>query len=141
MLGRLDDAALRGPALRALETLVGDAIAVAILARCPTLSPEERRDALNTLTARAGWARKLLDAVAGGGLERKDLGAFVVRKIESLGDPALTERVGEVWGRVRATPEAKARRIAELKAFVGSAGSPEPDRARGREVFSRTCEQ
>jgi putative heme-binding domain-containing protein len=42
---------------------------------------------------------------------------------------------------VRKTLEEKARRIAELKALIESPGAPEPDRPRGREVFSRTCEQ
>jgi len=118
-----------------------EAIAAEILARYPSLTAEERRDALNTLSARASWAGKLLDAVAGGSIPRADLGAFVARKIESLGDAALAARVGEVWGRVQATPEAKAKRIAALKALVEAGGAADSDRARGREVFSRTCEQ
>src|SRR6185295_5409084 len=32
-------------------------------------------------------------------------------------------------------------RIAELRALVEKPGAPAPDRARGREVFSRTCQQ
>jgi len=141
ILALLDDRALRGPALRALEVFEDDTIAPGILARYPSLTAAERRDALNTLSARAKWAGSLLDAVAGGAIERADLGAFVVRKIENLGDASLATRIREVWGRVQATPQAKAERIAELKAFLQEPGASEPDRARGREVFSRTCEQ
>jgi len=141
VLGLLDERALRGAALRALEEFDDPSIPAAILGRYPELSADERRDALNTLTARAAWAGALLDAVAGGVVARTDLGAFVVRKIESLGDSDLAARVGEVWGRVRATPEEKARRIEELEAMLSTPDAPAPDRARGRAVFARTCEQ
>src|SRR5262249_48181501 len=53
----------------------------------------------------------------------------------------LAAKVGDVWGRVRATPEAKTKRIAELTAMLSAKSAPAPDRARGREVFSRTCQQ
>ncbi|MFN0008685.1 MAG: PVC-type heme-binding CxxCH protein [Planctomycetota bacterium] len=141
ILALLGHRTLRGPAIRALENFEGEAIAAEILARYPSLTEEERRDTLNTLSARAGWAAKLLDAIEGGALARADVGAFVARKIESLGDATLAARIGEVWGRMQASPQAKAERIAELKAFLQEPGAAEPDRARGREVFSRTCEQ
>ncbi len=141
VLALLDEGPMRAAALRALSAYDSPGIPDAILARYPALTPEERRDALSSLSARVGWATKLLDAVAGGSVARGDLGAFVVRKIESLGDANLAARIGEVWGRVRATPEAKAKRIAELKALALEPGPAPPDRARGREVFSRTCEQ
>jgi putative membrane-bound dehydrogenase-like protein len=137
----LAEPALRGDALRALATYDDPQLAPAILAKYPDLPADERRDALDTLASRPSWAGNLLDAIAAGSIPRSDVGAFVVRKIESLGDAALAARVGEVWGRVRKTPEEKQKRIDALRALVESPNAPAPDRARGREVFSRTCEQ
>ena len=141
ILELLEGPSLRGPALRALASYEDPAIADAILARYPAMSVEDKRDALNTLSSRPPWAEKLLGAVGAGSVPRSDLGAFVVRKIESLGDAKLAAKVGEVWGRVRATPEGKTKRIAELSAMLSAPSAPSADRARGREVFSRTCQQ
>jgi putative membrane-bound dehydrogenase-like protein len=141
ILGLLDEPSFRGPSLRALASYEDPRIAGEILARYPSLAADEKRDALNTLSSRAASAGRLLDAVAAGSIPRNEIGAFVVREIESLGDAKVAARVGDVWGRVRATPDEKKKRIAEIRAMVEASGAPPPDRARGREVFSRTCEQ
>ncbi|MBK7875613.1 MAG: DUF1080 domain-containing protein [Planctomycetes bacterium] len=137
----LDDAALRGPALRALASFDDPEAPAAVLARYAAYSVDDKRDALNTLAARASSARALLDAVADGRVPRTDLGAFVVRALQNLGDAALTARLKEVWGEVRTTNEAKSKRIAELTAALGKDALAQADLPRGREVFSRTCEQ
>ncbi|MFO1009739.1 MAG: PVC-type heme-binding CxxCH protein [Planctomycetota bacterium] len=137
----LDDAALRGPALRALASFADAEAPAAVLARYASFSVDEKRDALNALAARASSARALLDAVADGRVPRADLGAFVVRALQNLGDAALSARLKDVWGEVRTTSDAKAKRIAELTAALGKDALAKADLPRGREVFSRTCEQ
>jgi len=139
--GLLDDEALRGDVLRALVACDDPAVAAEVLARWPTFSPDERRDALNLLSSRRAWAAPLLDALAVGTIARGDVGAFVVRKIENLGDPALVTRVAEVWGRVQATPEAKRRRIDDLKSRLTQAALAGADLPRGRDLYARTCQQ
>jgi putative heme-binding domain-containing protein len=130
---------LRGAVLRALAARDDPRIAPAILDAWDTYDAGERRDALNTLSSRATSANALLDAVASGKPARAELGAFVVRKIESLGDPRLAERLAAEFGRVRASDEARAKRIAALEELVRR---PDPtNRPHGREVFARTCEQ
>ncbi len=137
----LDDAQMRGDALRGLADCDDPRVASDVLQRWPLFSDTERRDALNLLSSRASWAAQLLEAMASGPVARTDVGAFVVRKIENLGDPSLAQRVQDIWGRVKATPEAKRTRIDALKSRLGPEVLAAADLPHGREVFSRTCEQ
>jgi len=141
LVGLLDDAAMRGDALRGLADCDDPRVAADALQRWPLFSDTERRDALNLLSSRAAWAAQLLEAMASGAVARIDVGAFVVRKIENLGDPALAQRVQDIWGRVKATPEAKRTRIDALKARLGPEALAAADLPHGREVFARTCQQ
>ncbi|MCC7013046.1 MAG: DUF1080 domain-containing protein [Planctomycetes bacterium] len=137
----LVERALRAAAIRALASFDDAQAARIVLAVYPDLSGDEKRDALNTLSSRASFASALLDAIEDQRVPRTDLGAFVARKIESLGDDALTSRLNSIWGRVRVTAEDKLARIADLKVELSDALLAQADRARGREVFSRTCQQ
>lgn len=136
----LPDIALRGVAIRALAEFGGDEDARTVLSMYSTLPEPERRDAIATLSSRASFANLLLEAVEAGQVARADVGAFVVRKIESLGDETLTKRLRDAWGAVRETSEAKRARIDQLKAKLG-AELASADVTRGREVFARTCQQ
>jgi putative membrane-bound dehydrogenase-like protein len=136
----LPDPALRGFAIRALAEFGGDEDARTVLDLYPQLPAPERRDAIATLSSRASFANQLLDAVEATRIPRADVGAFVVRKIESLGDEALTLRLRDAWGAVRETSESKRARIDALKAVLG-AQLAAADAVRGREVFARTCQQ
>lgn len=136
----LPDLELRGAAIRSLAEFGGDEDARTVLALYSQLPAPERRDTIATLSSRATFANQLLDSVQSQRVPRADVGAFVVRKIESLGDEALTSRLRKVWGSVRETSESKRARIEELKTKLG-AELTSADATRGREVFARTCQQ
>jgi putative heme-binding domain-containing protein len=138
--GLLDDEDLRGAAIRALAEFGADSDAAALLAIYPKATAPQRRDVLATLSSRAPFARALLEAVASGAIPRGDLGAFLARKLEQLGDEELTRRLGEVWGVVRSSGADRRTQIEALKAKLG-AELHTADLARGREVFARTCQQ
>ena len=84
-----------------------------------------------------GFARALLDQVAAGKIARNDLTAFHARQILSLGDPALAERLSEVWGEIAFTAADRRDRIVELKSELDAATLAWADRGRGRAVFDR----
>jgi len=137
----LVDAATRAEALRAVGS-VGDVVAAQVaLALHESLTLEERRALVDALTTRAEFASILLDALEARRIERGEIGAFAARKIESFGYDGLTARLNALWGSVRATPEAKQRSIASYRERLSLAVVAAGDRARGREVFSRTCQQ
>jgi putative heme-binding domain-containing protein len=137
----LVDTATRTAAIRALASY-DDAVAAQVaLAMHPGLSGEDRRELVEALTSRKSYASILLDALEAKRIERADISALAARKIESLGDELLAARLAALWGAVKASSEEKQQRIAEYRAKLAPELLAQADRARGREVFSRTCQQ
>ena len=141
LLTLLDDPILRAASIRALAAFDHPKAADAILAAYPTLSPDERRDALNTLAARIGPARALLDAVGAGKIASKDLSADVVRQLRNQKNPAIDAQLGKVWGTVRETSIDRAKVIARFRALLTSKPKQVPDPELGRAMFGKTCQQ
>ncbi|MBX7168573.1 MAG: DUF1080 domain-containing protein [Pirellulales bacterium] len=136
----LDDAALRGAALRGLAGYDDPATPERILGIFAELTPAERRDALATMAARAASAKVLLAAVGSGRVRAADLSADVVRQLKNLRDAEVDRLIGEVWGTASETTADKAQLIAQYKDVLGMPHG-EPDLALGRAVFARTCQQ
>ena len=90
--------------------------AKALLERFEKFGPRERTAALTALTSRASLGNALLDAMIGKRMDRGHLTAFFVRQLSGLKDPEIDRKLGEVWGRVTATPAEVAKRIADLDA-------------------------
>jgi putative membrane-bound dehydrogenase-like protein len=137
----LSDPAFRSAAIRGLAAFEHPGTAEAILDAYPKLSPDERRDALNTLAARAGSARALLAAVGAGRVAAKDISADIVRQIRNLKTTDLDAKIAEVWGTVRETPNDRARTIAGFKAMLMAKPDRAPDLELGRAMFAKTCQQ
>jgi putative heme-binding domain-containing protein len=69
---------------------------------------------------------------------------FHARQILGYKDPVLTKRMGEVWGLVKTTDEAKRKRMAELELIVHPLPVPQKDvlladLPHGRQLFDRLC--
>jgi putative heme-binding domain-containing protein len=92
-----------------------------------------------TLVSRPAFARALLDQIAAGRIPRSDLSPFHARQILSLGDPALSKRLSEVWGELHATPAERRRRIDDLKKTLNGAALAEGNPSQGRVVYQRVC--
>jgi putative membrane-bound dehydrogenase-like protein len=139
--GLLDDPGLRGDALRGLAAYDDPATPRLVLGHYAELTPDERRDALNTLAARQESAAALLAALESKQVPARDLSADIVRQIRNHKNPALDEQLVKLWGSVRDTPADKAQLIARFKALLGKRPAEAPDRVVGRGVFARTCQQ
>lgn len=137
----LADETLRAEALRGLALYDDPKTAAAILAVYVKLTPTERRDALNTLSARAPYALAMLDAVAAGTVPSSDVSADLVRQMRNLKNSDIDTRLGEVWGTVRETSEDRAKLIAEYKKRLERRPSLAPDPTHGRAIFVKTCAQ
>lgn len=131
---------LRGAALRALGFFDAPQTPQAVLAIYPTLTVEEKRDALNTLAGRAVYGKALMEAVAKKQVPLADVPAEIIRQLRTLNDRELDQRIAEVWGLVRSTPADRLKLIAEWKRKL-QAPAPPPDLALGRAVFSKACQQ
>ena len=91
------------------------AIGPMLVAAYPSFEPTDRPKLIAALTSRPAYANTLLDALAAGKVTHADISASDARQIRSLNDAALSKRLGEVWGEVRDTPEAKLQLLASYK--------------------------
>jgi putative heme-binding domain-containing protein len=135
----LDDAALRGAALRALAVYDDAGTPQAILSRYATFKDGEKIDAVNTLAARASYAIMLLETIEKGGVPRGDLSAYTVRQLQAFADKRIDTKLAKVWGASRQTSKEKAVLMAKYKSFLGPDAVAAADAANGRRVFQRTC--
>ncbi len=99
-----------------------------ILKVYPTLAPTDRRDALNTLAARVGYAKALLAAVGEKRVPPADLSADLIRQLRNHKDAEVDAAIGRVWGSARETPSDRIKVIAETKAKLLTQARPEPRR-------------
>ena len=67
-----------------------------IIAAYDSFAPGEKRDALNTLSSRAAFAKPLLSAVADGKVSRKDLSADLIRQLRNLKNDELNQQLEKV---------------------------------------------
>lgn len=135
----LDNAALRGSALKGLASFDDAKTPAIVLSVYPKMTLDEKRDALSTLSSRSAYGKALMDAVASKAVPATDVSADLVRQLRNLQDGDLDRRIADVWGLVRATPADRLKTIVEQKKMLAA---PAPvDLAQGRAVYSRICAQ
>ena len=135
----LKEPRLRGHAIRAMAAYDDPTIPPAILQVYPTLGTLEKKDALTTLTSRAGFAKALVAALVDKKVPAQDFTADILRQLRNLKDPSLEQLVTEQFGIARETVEDKDREIARYRGMVDS--SPPGDPAHGKEIFAHTRQQ
>ncbi len=140
LLQLLDDPTFRGQALAVCARIDDPAIAAKLIHDYQDFSPEERGVAIQSLTARAPWSHRLLDAIDAGTIPRSDLHAYHVRQLLQLDDPPLRDRVHSVWGSVRESQAESAARIAALKEKLSVDTLRQADIVAGRGVWEKTCQ-
>jgi putative membrane-bound dehydrogenase-like protein len=137
----LAEPAMRGQALRALASFDDPKTAEVILKVYPALPPSDRRDALNTLAARATYAKALLAAVGEKRVPPGDLSADLIRQLRNHKDSEVDAAIGRVWGSARETPSDRIKVIADTKAKLLTKATQAPDINFGRSVFAKACQQ
>jgi putative membrane-bound dehydrogenase-like protein len=113
-------------AATALAAFNEPAIGPMLVEAYPNFDAADRPKLIAALSARPAYANSMLDGLAAGKIKHADISASDARQIRSLNDAALTKRLGEIWGEVRDTPEAKLQLLAtyktELSAPAGGRG-------------------
>lgn len=99
----------------------------------------ERDAVLDALTSRPTFARALLDEIAAGKIQKRDVTPFYARRVRSFNDPALTAKLAEVWGEFRDSPAEKQKAIGDWKAKLTPGALASADMSNGRAVFNKTC--
>jgi putative membrane-bound dehydrogenase-like protein len=130
---------LRTAAIRGLAAFDDPKTAAAIVAEYPKFDAAQKRDAISTLAARAGFAKELLNAVAAKEVPAADVPAEVVRQLRAFQDAALDKQIADTWGVVRESPAERQQLIKQWKGKLQSPTAAPPDVNLGRAVFARTC--
>ena len=141
LLGLLDDSALQRAALRGLAAFEDPKTSGAILARFSKMKPEAKRDALATLASRRTYAAALMVAVENKTISAKALPADVIRQLRAHGDTALNQKIDQLWGVSRSTPETKLKEIEKYKRIAELRTSESNNLSKGRALFNRVCVQ
>lgn len=139
LLAAIDEPQLRGESVRALAQYDDPAIATDLIQRYSQFDTDTRRDVIGTLSSRPSFALSLLHEVEEGAISRKDVHAYHVRQMRSLRSPKITQRIEEVWGAIRESPEDKKQKILEYKRRLTPDVLAKADLSHGRLVFAKTC--
>jgi putative membrane-bound dehydrogenase-like protein len=137
----LNDAKLRGLALRGLAAYDDPKTPGLILGLYPKLDGLEKLDALNTLASRPASARQLLEALKNKSIAKSDLTAPTIRNLSNLDDADINKWIAESWGTVRATAADKKKEIARLQGVLTPESIRRADATNGRALFTKTCAQ
>jgi putative heme-binding domain-containing protein len=137
--GLLTDPALRGTAIRALANFADADTPAAILKAYPKFTAEEKTDAVQTLTARVGFAKELLDAVEKGTIPRADVPVTAARQILALNDKTTSARLEKVWGKITPVAKERAALMKKWKDVLTEDAIKKADVVNGRMVFTKHC--
>jgi putative membrane-bound dehydrogenase-like protein len=135
----LDDAAMRGPAIRALAGFPDAGTPAAILKAYPKLTTEEKLDAVQTLAARVTFAKELLDAVEKGTIPRADVPVVTARQVLALNDKDVSARLEKVWGKIATASKERAALIKKWKAELTDDALKGADVLKGKALFVKNC--
>jgi len=110
-----------------------------VLQSYDALPPDMQPRAVELLTQRAAWSRRLLTAIGDGKLSPSVLNVNQVRKLLASPDKQLVSLVRDKWGEVRSERNpAREQVIREMKMQLSQeTGDP----LRGQQVFNRICGQ
>ncbi len=135
----LADAAMRGPAIRALAGFPDASTPAAILKAYPKLTAEEKLDAVQTLAARVTFAKELLDAIEKGTIPRADVPVVTARQVLALNDKDVTARLEKVWGKIATASKERAALIKKWKAELTDEALKGADVLKGKALFTKNC--
>lgn len=135
----LNEAKVRGAAIKALALYSDASIPPALLKHYAGFTPTEKADAVLTLSGRKDGAVALLTAVEKGDVPKGDVSSFAARQIQALNDKAISAKLATVWGTVKPASATKAAQTAKLKELLTPDYLKAADLKNGKAVFAKNC--
>jgi putative heme-binding domain-containing protein len=139
VLELIGDPELRVDAVRASARFDDPAFTEAILSRWNDLKDGERYESITVMAQRPQSARRLVDAVNKGTIDRSSVPVQTIRQILGYGDAELSTRIAERWPELRAVAPDRRKRIDELKRQLHGGRIASADRSNGRAIYAKTC--
>ena len=101
--------------------------------------PRLRAVAIDTLVSRPSFAIALLDAIEKGRIPRDAVSPSQARQIHLLGEEGIRQRLREVWGEIRETPEENRKELERWKSLLTPEVLAAGDPAKGKVVYQQAC--
>jgi putative heme-binding domain-containing protein len=139
LLKLLGDPAVQPVVIRALASFNDPEISQAILSHYAKFTPEEKSDAVQTLAARARWAKELLDAIEKGKVPRTDVPVTTARQILALNDKTVAAQLEKVWGKITPASKERVALTKKWKEYLTEETLAKADASRGRALFVKNC--
>ncbi len=131
--------AFRGDLLSALGRFDSEDVGTLVVELLPQLSPDLQPRAIEVLTQRTAWGKKLLTAVAEKKIAPTLINANQARRLQDLGDAELTASLAKHWGTVRTGRDPKREEF--INAMRQTIRGGKGDAATGQVVFKKVCGQ
>lgn len=134
-----DSVSVRRAALMALARFSDPEIANAIAAAYQNSMDDStglRPIAVRILSSRKPWAERLIQEIDALKIDPELVTPDMVAQMQSFDDETLKDSISRLWGRVRATPEAKQQQIKDLKSMLSSMKG---NRTEGKKLFGEHC--
>ncbi len=135
----LDDSAMRSAALEGLAAYDDSRTPESILSHYPQFSPDEKRQAIDTLSARPSFAIALLNAIAAKQIPAADISIQAARQMQNLKNHQIDDKLARVWGALRESAADKKEQIQKYKYLLTPEFMKTANPAAGRAVFAETC--
>ena len=135
----LDSPDFRSEVIPLLGRSEDPATATALLQRFDKLPPAERSAALIALASRTPLALTLVEAMAAGTFDKKQITALHLRQMRNLGSDKLNAKLEKTWGHFNPTNESAKATVAKYKKLFNGAPLWAYDAGKGKEVFAKVC--
>jgi putative membrane-bound dehydrogenase-like protein len=133
--GLLDDPALRLEAIRAIAQYDDGDLGSLLLKKYPKLQPEERREAVLTLSARPRYGRMLTQALKDKSIQKTDVPVYVARQLRRVVGSGFVE----IWGPIDELPATENAAYNKYQRLLTPQALAKADARKGKMLFERTC--
>ncbi|MFO0942242.1 MAG: PVC-type heme-binding CxxCH protein [Pirellulales bacterium] len=131
----LQEDGLRREAIRAMANYDDVRFAKALLAEYNKLSPEDKQEAIYTLSARGRYAQELTNALRENKIPKRDIPAHVARLLRRV----VGNRFVDVWGPIDELGSDKEALLAKYRELLTESKLAKADLGNGQKVFTRVC--
>ena len=128
---------IRLAALAALEHFADEPIAHEVLTRYAQFTPALRNRAIGLLASRQSWSAALVQAVADGTLDAKDVSVDPIRQMLTHNDPRLAAAIEARWGKIRPSTPGEKQAYVPVLGRVLNDGPGDVDS--GHKLFVKHC--
>lgn len=135
----LKDAAVRLVAIRGLAAFDHPQNPTLLIENYGQFARDEQTEAITTLSTRADYAVRVLEAVKAGKVPAKDITPFSARQMLAHKDERIARLLPGIVGETRAVSKDRAEKIAQYKNILTKERLSAADVSNGRALYNKVC--